>query len=117
MRTPTYCLAAFLFTLLPPAILADTLTFSSGRSISGTVLQTNGDNLLLLTDYATFRFSRSGLKAIEIAQTPFPVVPRIIVQSDCEYQYEGREPKSNLIANKSLGYPRNCPTPFWRMRA
>jgi hypothetical protein len=70
MRTPTYCLAAFLFTLLPPAILADTLTFSSGRSISGTVLQTNGDNLLLLTDYATFRFSRSGLKAIEIAQTP-----------------------------------------------
>jgi hypothetical protein len=48
---------------------ADTLTLASGRTISGTILQTNGDNLLLLSDYATFRFSRSNLKDIKLSQT------------------------------------------------
>jgi hypothetical protein len=45
---------------------ADTLVFSNGRIISGTVLQTNDDDILLLTGYAAFNFSKSNIKEIKI---------------------------------------------------
>ena len=70
MKTRSYFLLTFtLFQLRTPA---DTLTFSNGRAISGTILQTNGDNLLLLADYAAFRFSRSNLKDIKLDHAPAP---------------------------------------------
>jgi len=52
--------------LCGPVALADKLVFSNGPTISGTVLQTNGDEILLLTQYAAYNYSRSHLKEIEI---------------------------------------------------
>jgi hypothetical protein len=45
--------------------VADTLFFSNGRVVSGTVLQTNGDEILLLTPHAAYNFSRSHVKEIK----------------------------------------------------
>src|SRR5258708_16336319 len=45
---------------------ADTLSLTSGEPITGMVLQTNGENILFLTDYGTFRFALTSLKAIKI---------------------------------------------------
>jgi hypothetical protein len=41
------------------------LVFSNNRTISGTVLQTNDDEVLLLTGYAAFNFSKSNIKEIK----------------------------------------------------
>jgi hypothetical protein len=45
--------------------VADTVLFSNGRTVSGTVLQTNGDEILLLTPYAAYNYSRAHLKEIK----------------------------------------------------
>ena len=45
-------------------VFADTLILNSGATISGTVIQTNGDDLLLLMNYAAFNFSRANIKEI-----------------------------------------------------
>jgi hypothetical protein len=44
---------------------ADTLVLQS-RSVTGTVLQTNGDNVLLLTDFGTLNYSLGIIKEIKI---------------------------------------------------
>jgi hypothetical protein len=46
------------------AAFADTLVFPTGPSISGTVLQTNEEDVLLWTGYGADRFSRESIKAI-----------------------------------------------------
>jgi hypothetical protein len=48
-----------------PLAFADTLVFSTGHTVSGTVIQTNGDDLLVLTPYAAYNFSRSNIKEIK----------------------------------------------------
>jgi hypothetical protein len=49
-----------------PLALADTLVFSSGRTVNGTVLQTNENNILLLNDYGALNYSRSIIKEVRI---------------------------------------------------
>ena len=49
-----------------PLALADTLVFSSGRTVSGTVLQTNESNILLLTDYGALNYSPSIIKEVRM---------------------------------------------------
>jgi hypothetical protein len=44
---------------------ADTLVLQS-RSVTGTVLQTNGDNVLMMTDYGTLNYSLAIIKEIKI---------------------------------------------------
>jgi len=51
---------------------ADTLLFLNGRTVSGTVLQTNGDEILLLTPYAAYNYSRAHLKEITIEPEEAP---------------------------------------------
>jgi hypothetical protein len=58
------CLSAWSFS--SSLAFADTLVLSTGPTISGTVLQTNNDDILLLTDYAAFNFSKSNTKEIKI---------------------------------------------------
>jgi hypothetical protein len=52
--------------------VADTLLFLNGRTVSGTVLQTNGAELLLLTPHAVFSFSRSNIKEIKAEAEEVP---------------------------------------------
>jgi hypothetical protein len=44
---------------------ADTLVFSKGNEITGNVIQTNGEDLLVLTDYGTFNFAKANIKEIK----------------------------------------------------
>jgi hypothetical protein len=47
-------------------LLADTLSFQGGDQISGTIIQTNGDDVLLLVPNAAFNFSKSKLREIKV---------------------------------------------------
>lgn len=46
-------------------VLADTVVFSNNNSLSGTIIQTNGDVVLLLTENVAFNYSKSDLKEIK----------------------------------------------------
>ncbi len=48
-----------------PVTFADTLVLSNDSTVSGTVIQTNGDDVLLLTGYAAYNFSKANIKAIK----------------------------------------------------
>jgi hypothetical protein len=52
----------------PPPVFADTVVFSNGRTLSGTVVRTNGDDVLIVTDFAAFNFSRGSIKEINVEQ-------------------------------------------------
>jgi hypothetical protein len=45
---------------------SDTVTFSDGHALSCTVLQTNGDDLLLLLPHGAFNYSKSRVKEISL---------------------------------------------------
>jgi len=49
-------------------VSADTLVFATGRTLTGTVVKTNGDDLLVMMDYGTFNFSRANIKEIRTEQ-------------------------------------------------
>ncbi len=53
---------------------AETLVLSSGRTIVGTIIQTNGNDLVLLTDFSIFKFGRDNIKSIEGAQAEIPEI-------------------------------------------
>jgi hypothetical protein len=61
------CISAWLFVV--PLVSADTLFFSNGSTVSGTVLQTNDDQIVLLTDNAAFNFKKSNLEEIKVEPT------------------------------------------------
>lgn len=58
------CLPALLF--VAPLAFADTIIFSNNRTVSGTILQTNDDEVLLLAGTAAFNFSKSNIKEIKL---------------------------------------------------
>lgn len=47
-----------------PLAFADTVVFSSGRTMDGTVVRTNGNDVLVVADCAAFNFSRESIKEI-----------------------------------------------------
>jgi hypothetical protein len=52
----------------PPALTvvsAGTLVFPSGRSVDGTILQTNGNDVLLLIGFSAYNFSLATIKEIK----------------------------------------------------
>ena len=49
---------------LTPLLHADTDLFSTGRVLTGTVARTNGEDVLVVTDYAAFNFARGSIKEI-----------------------------------------------------
>jgi hypothetical protein len=53
---------------LPRATFADSLIFRKGEPMTGVVLQTNDEQVLLLTDVGTMRFALASLKAIKFDQ-------------------------------------------------
>lgn len=55
-----------IYALIPIVSNADTLTLPSGRTIAGTVIQTNGDEIVLLTKYGTYNFAKPNLKSIKL---------------------------------------------------
>jgi hypothetical protein len=61
------CLLGFLFG--PAHANGDTLVTFNGRTISGTIIQTNEDEVLLLTDYAAYNFSRANIKQVKTEPT------------------------------------------------
>ena len=68
MKTIARCLLMSLISFCPPALsvaFADTLIFPSGPSVSGTILQTNGEDVLMWTGYSAYSFSRANIKAIK----------------------------------------------------
>jgi hypothetical protein len=62
-------LFAFICLAIAPAAFADRLLLLGDRTVEGTVLQTNGDNIVLLTDYGTLTYSRGLVKEIIVEQT------------------------------------------------
>jgi hypothetical protein len=62
------CFLVFLATciLYAPSTLADTLFFTNGRTVAGKVIQTNGEDVLVLAPYAAYNYSRSHIKEIQI---------------------------------------------------
>ena len=54
-----------------PAVLADTLVLQNGNRVSGTILQTNQEKILLLTEDAAFCFQRQDLKEIKVEPSVF----------------------------------------------
>ena len=63
--TQVIALAVVTFISAPMIAKGDTLVLQS-RSVTGTVLQTNGDNVLLLTDFGTLNYSLGIIKEIKI---------------------------------------------------
>jgi hypothetical protein len=61
------CLSTCLFSA--PQAFGDTLVISDGSTISGTIIQTNDDSVLLLTDYAAYNFSRAIFKKVKTEPT------------------------------------------------
>ncbi|MCX6915137.1 MAG: hypothetical protein NT167_19175 [Verrucomicrobia bacterium] len=48
-----------------PVACADTIVLSTGRTLTGTAVRTNGDDVLLVMDYGAFNFSREFIKKIQ----------------------------------------------------
>ena len=48
-----------------PVASADTLVFPTGRTVRGTVLQTNGEEVLMWTGYSAYNFSLANVKTIK----------------------------------------------------
>lgn len=61
--TVQFACALFALTLAPLS-RADTIVFSTGRVLTGTVACTNREELLVVTDHAAFNFARSSIKEI-----------------------------------------------------
>jgi len=53
-------------------VSADTLVLFNDHSVNGTVIQTNADELVLLTDFGTFNFPTGGVKQIKFDQPEVP---------------------------------------------
>ncbi len=62
------CLWAFCHGTL--SVFGDTVILFNNSTISGTVVQTNGDSILVLADYAAFNFSLASIKAIKTDPPP-----------------------------------------------
>jgi len=59
----------FLFLIAPLCLwstsaISETLVLQGGSTIEGTIIQTNGGEYLLLTDYGTYRFAERGVEEI-----------------------------------------------------
>jgi hypothetical protein len=63
-----FCIIALLSN--PTAALPDTLVFPNDSTVSGIVVQTNSETILLLTEDAAYNYSKSGLKEIKIESLP-----------------------------------------------
>lgn len=57
------CLSAIYWNT--PSVSADTLVMFNNTTVSGTIIQTNGDNILVLANYAAFNFSKANIKDIK----------------------------------------------------
>ena len=66
LRLPLVCL--FLGVICLPLARADAIVFSNGRTLTGTAVRTNGDDVLLVMDYGAFNFSRASIKQIQTEQ-------------------------------------------------
>lgn len=66
LRLPLVCL--FLGAICLPLARADTIILSTGRTLTGTAVRTNGDDVLLVMDYGAFNFSRASIKEIQTEQ-------------------------------------------------
>lgn len=68
MKTIRYifCVCISICLIIAPLVFADTLIFVNGSIISGTVLQTNDGEILLLSDNAAFNYKQSNLKEIKV---------------------------------------------------
>lgn len=63
-----------LFALAVPQALADTFVLSDGRTLIGTPLQTNGNNLLILGEYGTLNCPRDLVRQVQpTADAPSPI--------------------------------------------
>ncbi len=62
----TFCVCISICLFIAPLVFADTLILVNDSTISGTVLQTNGDEILLLSDNAAFNYKKSNLKEIKV---------------------------------------------------
>jgi hypothetical protein len=65
------CMATCMF--YTPLALADTALFTNGQKVSGAVVETNGDEILLVAPYGAYSYSRAHIK--EIRTTPEQVTP------------------------------------------
>jgi hypothetical protein len=59
------------------AAFSETLVLHSGSTIEGIVIRTNGDTVLLLTDYGTYGFSKTSIKDIEQEAESPAETPRV----------------------------------------
>ena len=62
----TFCFLISACLFFTPLVFADTLVFVNDSTISGTVLQTNDDEIVLLAGDAAFNYKKSSLKEIKV---------------------------------------------------
>jgi hypothetical protein len=65
LTSATYVLVFLLASCLE--VRTETVVLSSGKTINGTIIRTNGNDLMLLTDYGTFNFGSDNIKEIKSA--------------------------------------------------
>ena len=56
---------------------ADTVVMSNNRTMEGTAIQTNDDDVLILTPYAAFNFSKASIKEIKAANRGPMALPKL----------------------------------------
>jgi hypothetical protein len=64
IKLATFLALVALFLCERSVTFADTIEMSNGQTFHGTVIQTNGTDVLLLTHYAAFDFSKSSIRQI-----------------------------------------------------
>ncbi len=85
---------------IAPPIFADTLIFVNDTTISGTVLQTNDDEILLLSDDAAFNYKKSNLKEIKIE--PLQVSQSIKTERLGDYAFSACPSLGNILIPDSV---------------
>ncbi len=76
MKKLTCLFASFLFAWTTASAFGDTIVLITDREVHGTVIQTNAEDVLLLTDFTTLRFSRQNIKRIRIERTDTQAVSK-----------------------------------------
>lgn len=96
MNNPLRLLLGFILSLYLMGVRqthADTLVLMGGRTITGAILQTNGGNILVLTDYGALNYSQAIIRDIKaVAENATSLNTNRIPEARSLIQFLGRQP-------------------------
>jgi hypothetical protein len=103
MKTKFYLPIIYLTFCFNVSLVADTLVLLNNSTVSGTIIQTNGDDILLLTDFAAYDFSKANTKEIKIE--PAAIVEHLNTDRVPDFK------QIILYLSKQLWATNICPIP------